>query len=166
MNALRPACAALLVLALAACTRVPGGGIRLFETGPDAGAELVFVERLAVASAPELARLGEELRAAVAESPDDTASLRYALWLATPGHPAYDPDAAQRRLQALLVDGGPGVDRELRALVRLQLRYLRERVALTEHNRRLSSENGRLREQIKALTALEEEMGRSGGQQE
>lgn len=149
----------LLVLVLAACARVPGGGMRLFQTGPDAGAQLVFLDRLAVASATELTDLGAELRAVVDDRPGTAVSLRYALWLATPGHPAYDPGAAQRRLEALLVDA-PRIDRQLRALVRLQLRHLRQRVELTEHNQLLSSENARLREQIRALTALEEEMGR------
>lgn len=177
MNALRLPCVALIVLALAACVRPPGGARPLHEpdpdadAGPDVGAELVFVDRLAVAPATELSEIGAELRSAAddtadtSDTSDTTVALRYALWLATPGHPAYDPAAAQRRLQALLVDDG-GLDRELRALVRLQLRYLRRRVELSEENRRLSSENGRLREQIRALTALEEEMGRSGEQQQ
>lgn len=165
MSALRLVLAVLLVLALGACARMPGGGMRLFGTGPDVGAQLVFVDRLAVASATQLADLGAELRADLGDTPDAAASLRYALWLATPGHAAYDPGAAQRRLEALMV-ADPGLDRDVRALVRLQLRYLRQRVELAEQNERLSSENQRLREQIKALTALEEEMGRSGEQQQ
>lgn len=165
MSVLRLASVVLLALALGACARMPGGGLRFPGTGPDSGAELVFIDRLAVASAAQLDDIGAELRAELGDAPEATASLRYALWLATPGHPAYDPQAAQRRLQALMVDE-PRLERDMLALVRLQLRFLRQRVDLAEENERLGSENERLREQIKALTALEEEMGRSGEEQE
>jgi len=129
--------------------------------GRGGAAQVAFVDRLAVASRDELASLGEGLRARVVNGAQPVDSLRYALWMATPGHAGFDADAAQRRLEALLAEGG--LDAEGRALARIQLRYLKARIELLETNARLTQENRRLREQIKALTNLEREMGKEKG---
>jgi hypothetical protein len=154
---------ALGVVVLAGCTALPAPGPapeqRRAAPETEVAEQLVFLDRLAVADRDELAELGRGLRAD-AEA-DHAVALRYALWLSTPGHAGYRPERARRELEALLVEE-PALERPLRALVRIRLRTLRARRELQETNARLTTENERLREQIRALTELEQRMGTGG----
>lgn len=116
---------------------------------------LFFADRLAIATDAELAAMPARRPASVAEPRQ---ALRHALWLATPGHAGQD-DAAARALLEQLATRADGLDAPTRALVRLELRHLRQRMKLASQNARLTRETARLREQIRALTALEREMG-------
>lgn len=156
----RLAAALVAALLLPGCAALERGGLLPAAEDPEAAEQLVFLDRLAVADRAELAGLGEELRRAAEGEDDRLAELRYALWLATPGHDGHDPEVARRRLEGALVES-PGLDRPVRALVRIQLRALRTRVELQEENARLTAENERLRAQIRALTELERRMGGS-----
>lgn len=155
---LRLAVALLAALLLPGCAALERAGLLPASDDPEAAEQLVFLDRLAVAERAELASLGEELRRAA--DGDHLAQLRYALWLATPGHAGHDPEVARRRLEGALVES-PALDRPVRALVRIQLRALRTRVELQDENARLTAENERLRAQIRALTELERRMGGS-----
>ena len=115
---------------------------------------LAFLDRLARASAAELQAMSARRPA----GPDEPrAALRHAFWLATPGHPGYNPAAARQTLKAL-VAADRKLDAPTRALVRVQLRHLLARKEWLENNQRLADENDRLRKQIQALTALERRM--------
>lgn len=140
---------------------------------------LVFQDRLATAPPGELAAIGRRLRPDAGESLSPMDSLRYALWLSTPGHTGHDPPAAQRRLARLIDDGSP--PRATEALIRIQLRHLRAQQALSDEMRanlvvrtgrqeainddlrqkieRQAREIERLQQQIDELTNLERRMG-------
>lgn len=143
--------AALVALLLSGCAGMNGRGPLLAGRGPDAADQLLFIDRLAVAGTGELRETGRELRRALEDGGGRAASLRYALWLATPGHPGHDAEAARRRLESLLVDTD-GLPPDTRALVRMELRTVRARSELRDSNARLTRDNERLREQIEALT--------------
>lgn len=136
--------------------------------------QLLFLDRLASASPEELDAIGDRLGAnadgdGIRRPPID--SLRFALWQAMPGHAGFAPAEAEGRLDRLLTEGRP--PRELQALMRVQLRQLRQlqaHAALRTKNTELTADNGRLREEIEALeqqiqelTSLERRMGVDGG---
>ncbi|MDZ7749864.1 MAG: hypothetical protein U5K43_14545 [Halofilum sp. (in: g-proteobacteria)] len=88
----RPAVVLLAALLLPGCAALERAGLLPGAGRPEAGAELVFLDRLAVAGRDELAALGEELRARAPDG-DPVTELRLALWLATPGHAGHDAAA-------------------------------------------------------------------------
>mgnify|MGYP006280743645 CR=1 FL=1 len=142
------------VLLLAGCTPLPQAWSPADPAAPEAEAVLLLVDRLVDASEAELARMP----ASEPPSPGQSRqALRHALWLATPGHAGHDPERAASLLHERLDD--PGTGPALRALVQLQLRYLEQQRTGARVERRLRRENARLREQIRALTALERRMG-------
>lgn len=149
---------ALVIVALTGCANWAGPGPSAPAPGPEADEQLMFLDRLAAAEPDELERTGRELRRALEADGDRGASLRYALWLATPRHPGHDAEAARRRLEDLLVEPG-ALSAETRALIRIELRILRTRTELRAANDRLTRENEQLREKIRALTELERQMG-------
>jgi len=153
----------LAVCWLNGCTSLTNSvPVRAPAESADASAEatLQFLERLATASTAELEAM--PARRAPAEAAPKR-RLRHALWSATPGHAGHDPAAARRTLTGLL-QGARSLDPTTRALARLQLRHLNARQQWRANNERLTAENRRLQEQIRALTALEREMnGGSGG---
>lgn len=140
---------------------------------------LVFQDRLATTPPGELAAIGRRLRPDAGESLNPMHSLRYALWLSTPGHAGHDPAAAERRLVRLLDESSP--PRAMEALIHAQLRHLRARQSVhQELNAKLIVRTGRqqavneelrakierqereierLQQQIKELTNLERRMG-------
>lgn len=140
---------------------------------------LVFQERLAAIPPEELAAIGQRLRPDAGESLNRMDSLRYALWLSTPGHPGHDPAAAQRRLTRLIDEGDP--PQAMGALIRTRLRHLRAQQTLSDAMRanfvvrterqeavnddlrakiqRQAREIERLQQQIEELTKLERRMG-------
>lgn len=119
---------------------------------------LIFADRLATAEAEELTAMGPELRAQAEQEAGISARLRYAHWLATPGHPGFAPAEAEGRLEALLAQASARLDDATRALVRLRLRHLRRGMRWRERHRELNAESERLREQIRELTDLERRM--------
>lgn len=150
---------ALALILLAGCSSL-GGAVpgrvesQTFDPAIEPVAALDFLDRLARASAAEL----QSMPARQPAGPDEPhAALRHGLWLATPGHPGHDADAARERLEALLEDGRR-LDAPTRALLRIQLRHLQARREWLDNNQRLATENDRLREQIQALTTLERRM--------
>ncbi|MFW5970227.1 MAG: hypothetical protein ACOCP9_06275 [Halofilum sp. (in: g-proteobacteria)] len=150
----------IMVMALAGCARFGAEQSARSGSGPESRVAdmLFFADRLAVASAEELAAMPER-RPALADEP--AALLRHALWLATPGHDGHEPAAARDALETL-VDRSTALDRPTRALVRLQLRDLRTRLELRREAAGLAERNDRLKQQIQELTALESQMGGDG----
>lgn len=150
----------IAVIALAGCARFGAEQSIRDDREPDprVGELLFFADRLAAASADELAAMPARRPAAADE---DGALLRHALWLATPGHEGYDPAAARDALESL-VTRSTALDAPTRALVRLQLRHLRTQMALRQETARVAERNRRLQQQIQELTALERQMGGNG----
>lgn len=152
------------VLALTGCVRFGAEqSIRNEPRSDPRAAELLFfADRLAAASAEELAAMPERREAPVEEA---GALLRHALWLATPGHEGHDPVAARDALEALATRS-TALDAPTRALVRLQLRHLRSQLDLRQEARGLSERNRQLQQQIQELTALESQMGGNGADED
>jgi hypothetical protein len=132
------------------------------------------MQRLAQAAPAEQAEILAAAREAYVRSPQGEAQLRYALMLATPGHPARDPVMAQKLLrelaarpEALLpleravtlielaeIDSELGLKAENERLESDEQRTDRERIALAQ--RRLQTEldeNARLRKQLEDAQA-------------
>jgi len=141
---------------LAGCAGL-GDNRRQAVSSPNDDSPLVFADRLVAAERDALRRMGERLRRRLEEAPTRRARLRYAVWLSTPGHGGVDLVAARRVLETILVEG-EDLERDTRAFVRLQLRHLREVLALRANNARLTRANARLRAKIEELTELERQM--------
>lgn len=77
-----------------------------------------------------------EAAAAARLTPDTTSRLRFALALATPGHPGSDPELAQNILRELLAETEVLTPVE-RALATIHLREVEERLTLNAEARRL-----------------------------
>jgi hypothetical protein len=133
------------------------------------------MQRLAQAAPAEQAEILAAAREAYVRSPQGEAQLRYALMLATPGHPARDPVMAQKLLrelaarpEALLpleravtlielaeIDSELGLKAENERLQNdEQQRTDRERIALAQHRLQTElDENARLRKQLEDAQA-------------
>jgi hypothetical protein len=132
------------------------------------------MQRLAQAAPAEQAEILAAAREAYVRSPQGGAQLRYALMLATPGHPARDPVVAQKLLRELAarpevllpleravalielaqIDNELGLKAENERLQSDEQRTDRERIALAQ--RRLQTEldeNARLRKQLEDAQA-------------
>jgi len=93
-----------------------------------------------VQAAPaEQAELLADARAAYERTPQGSAQLRYALLLATPGHPARDPVRAQTLLRDLASVPEAMVPIE-RAVTLVELAQLDRELGLAAENQRLQSE--------------------------
>jgi len=125
---------------------------------PPVAEMLFFSDRLAVASADELATMPARRPAPIEEA---SALLRHALWLATPAHEGHDPVAARDALESLATRSTE-LDAPTRALVRLELRHLRRQLELRRKTSGLAERNRRLQQQIQELTALERQMRGNG----
>jgi hypothetical protein len=150
----RSAVPGILVLLLAGCAAV--GGPRAApparsEGGPedrDAAAALLLantfqsMQRLVQAAPAEQAELLAEARAAYERTPQGSVQLRYALLLATPGHPARDPVRAQTLLRDLAAVPESLVPIE-RAVTLVELAQLDRELGLAAENERLQGEAAR-----------------------
>ena len=85
----------------------------------------------------------EQARDAADVTPTTANRLRYALALATPGHGGSDAAAAQKLLAQLLASPEVLLPPE-QALAEVELRQIELHIVLTEENRRLQQEAGRL----------------------
>jgi hypothetical protein len=138
------------------------------------GSTFQSMQRLAQAAPAEQAEILAAAREAYVRSPQGEAQLRYALMLATPGHPARDPIVAQKLLRELAarpealvpleravtlielaeIDSELGLKAENERLQGDAQRTDRERIALAQ--RRLQTEldeNARLRKQLEDAQA-------------
>jgi hypothetical protein len=118
------------------------------ERGPedrDAVAALLLanafqaMQRLVQSAPAEQAELLTEARAAYERTPQGSAQLRYALLLATPGHPARDPVKAQTLLRDLAASPEALVPIE-RAVTLVELAQLDRELGLAAENQRLAAE--------------------------
>jgi hypothetical protein len=142
---------ATLVLLLAGCASLHGGSVappERVERGPedrDAAAALVLantfqaMQRLVQAAPSEQAELLADARVAYERTPQGSAQLRYALLLATPGHPARDPVRAQTLLRDLAAVPEALVPIE-RAVTLVELAQLDRELGLAADNERLQAE--------------------------
>jgi hypothetical protein len=146
---------ATIALLVAACSslgvqhadlpvRVEGGA----PEDRDAAAALMLanvfqaMQRLVQAAPAEQAELLSDARAAYERAPQGSAQLRYALLLATPGHPARDPVKAQTLLRDLASVPESLVPIE-RAVALVELAQLDRELGLATENDRLQSEAAR-----------------------
>jgi hypothetical protein len=143
-----------LMLLLAGCASVTGprsAPPARTEGGPedrDAAAALLLantfqsMQRLVQAAPAEQAELLADARAAYERTPQGSVQLRYALLLATPGHPARDPVRAQTLLRDLASVPESLLPIE-RAVTLVELAQLDRELGLTAENERLQGEAAR-----------------------
>lgn len=147
------AVATLLLLAGCASLSGPHAGPppERSEGGPpdrDAAAALLLantfqsMERLVQAAPAEQAELLADARTAYERTPQGSVQLRYALLLATPGHPARDPVRAQTLLRDLASVPEAMVPIE-RAVTLVELAQLDRELGLAAENERLQGEAAR-----------------------
>jgi hypothetical protein len=94
------------------------------------------MQHLAQAAPAEQAEIVAAARASFERSPQGSAKLRYALMLATPGHPARDPVTAQKLLRELAAQPEALLPLE-RAVTLVQLAQLNGELGLKADNERL-----------------------------
>jgi len=97
------------------------------------------MQRLAQAAPAEQAEILAAAREAYVRSPQGEAQLRYALMLATPGHPARDPVMAQKLLRELAARPEALVPLE-RAVTLIELAEIDSELGLKAENERLQSD--------------------------
>lgn len=140
-----------LGLALCGCTELtprpppPPAHVEHVDEDRDAAAAVLMgstfqnMQRLAQAPAAEQAELLAAARAGFERSPQGGAQLRYALLLATPGHPGRDAPKAQNLLRQLVAAPETLVPIE-RAVALVELAQLDRELGLKADNDRLQSE--------------------------
>jgi hypothetical protein len=142
----------ILLLALALCdcaglsTRAPPPPQRTESVAEDHDAAAAIVmgntfqtmQRLSQASAAEQAELLAAARDAYEHSPQGSAQLRYALLLATPGHPGRDAPKAQLLLRQLVAQPETLVPIE-RAVSLVELAQLDRELGLKADNDRMQT---------------------------
>ncbi len=144
----------VMALGLGACSLLPG----VHPAAPahadtsaedrDAAAALLLantfqtMQRLAQAAPAEQAELLADARMAYERAPQGGTQLRYALLLATPGHPARDPVQAQTLLRDLAAAPEALVPVE-RAVALIELAQLDRELSLVSENDRLGTEAAR-----------------------
>jgi hypothetical protein len=100
------------------------------------------MQHLAQAAPAEQAEIVAAARESYERSPQSSAKLRYALLLATLGHPARDPVAAQKLLRELAAQPEALLPFE-RAVTLLELAQLNDELELKADNERLQSDEQR-----------------------
>ena len=108
------------------------------------------MQHLVQAGPAEQAEILAAARESYARSPQGGAQLRYALMLATPGHPARDPVLAQKLLRELVARPESLLPLE-RAVTLVELAQLNSELGLKADNERLQSDEQRVdRERLAA----------------
>jgi hypothetical protein len=145
-----PRSSRIVVLALALCgcngltTRAPPPPQRIESVGVDRDAAAAVImgntfqtmQQLSQAPAAEQAELLAAARSGYERSPQGGAQLRYALLLATPGHPGRDPLKAQMLLRQLVAQPETLVPIE-RAVALVELAQLDRELGLKADNDRM-----------------------------
>ena len=109
------------------------------------------MQRLAQSPPAEQAEILAAAREAYQRAPQGGAQLRYALLLATPGHPGRNPQQAQMLLRELMAQPEALVPVE-RAVVLVELSQLNRELELQASNQRVQSDSARV-DQERSLTA-------------
>jgi hypothetical protein len=147
----RSGCIVVLALALYGCAGLttrplpPPQRHESLDEDRDAAAAVVMgntfqtMQRLSQASAAEQAELLAAARSAYERAPQGSAQLRYALLLATPGHPGRDPAKAQMLLRQLAAQPETLVPIE-RAVTLVELTQLDRELGLKADNDRMQTE--------------------------
>ena len=110
------------------------------------------LQRLSPGSPTEQAEILATARQAYERAPLGGAQLRYALVLATPGHPARDPERARTLLRELAAQP-EALQPVERALTLVELGQLERELGLKADNDRLQAEAQRLDRERNTLTA-------------
>jgi hypothetical protein len=141
--------ALLIIVLLAGCTqtrdwlqgrRTATPDEPIILGAPEADAYLQELYRLSTGDAFTQVEIHADAESAATLTPDPSTRLRYALVLATPGHSASDPQAAQSLLRELLSQTEMMTPSEV-ALATLYLKDVEERLVLSSETRRLRAEN-------------------------
>lgn len=101
------------------------------------------MQRLAQSPPAEQAEILAAARDAYQRTPQGGAQLRYALLLATPGHPGRNPQQAQRLLRELIAQPEALMPVE-RAVVLVELAQLNRELELQASNQRLQADSTRV----------------------
>jgi hypothetical protein len=161
---LRPSLLALTALLLAGCALLGGGGAgdtdRQAQPLPDRDTTVALLlantiqtlQRLTQGSPAEQAEILATARAGYERAPLSGAQLRYALVLATPGHPARDPERARTLLRELAAQPEALQPAE-RALTLVELGQLEHELGLKAESDRLQAELQRSDRDRSSLTA-------------
>ena len=141
----RNLCAALVLIVLTTgCTHV-NDWLRGFRGSPsetlavDGGDAALYIgemSQLASGDPATQAEIYADAAAAARVTPDPSSRLRFALVLATPGHPGADPELAQNILRELLADE-ESLTPVQRSLATVHLGEVEERITLNAETRRL-----------------------------
>jgi len=110
------------------------------------------MQRLAQSPPAEQAEILAAAREAYQRAPQGSAQLRYALLLATPGHPGRNPQQAQMLLRELIAQPEALVPVE-RAVVLVELSQLNRELELQASNQRVQSDSARVGQEHSATAA-------------
>ena len=109
---------------------------------PDADVYLQELYALASGDPATQAEIYADAHSAATLTPDPQTNLRYALVLATPGHPEADPEEAQSRLREILAQTELMTEAEI-ALATIHLKQVEELIVLNAESRRLRASPSR-----------------------
>jgi hypothetical protein len=148
--------ATALALALLGCSAVPERQEAPPPPRPESGAQdrdvtaavliadsFQTMQRLAQSPPAEQAEILAAAREAYQRTPQGGAQLRYALLLATPGHPGRNPQQAQMLLRELIAQPEALVPVE-RAVVLVELSQLNRELELQASSQRLQTDSARV----------------------
>jgi hypothetical protein len=119
---------------------------------PETNSLISEMYELAAGDPPTQAEIYADARAAAELTPNPSTLLRYALILATPGHPGADPDAAQDMLRELLAQTELMTPGEI-SLATIHLKEVESRIMLGAETDRLRAENSRIASSEQAAVA-------------
>ncbi len=152
-----------LALALAACSATPERPEAPPPPRADSGVEdrdvaaavviadsFQTMQRLAQSPPAEQAEILAAAREAYQRTPQGGAQLRYALLLATPGHPGRNPQQAQMLLRELIAQPEALVPVE-RAVVLVELSQLNRELELQASSQRLQTDTARVDQEHSAV---------------
>lgn len=161
---LRPSLAGACLLLLAGCAALGGGGrgdaARQAQPVPDRDTTVAVLvantiqtlQRLTQGTPAEQAEILASARGGYERAPLGAAQLRYALVLATPGHPGRDPERARTLLRELAAQP-EALQPVERALTLVELGQLERELGLKAESERLQGELQRGERERNTLTA-------------
>lgn len=123
-------------------------------TETTAGRYLDMLYQFGNADAQERAALYERASTAAVLDPSPPNRLQLALLKAWPGHPGYNPEAAQRMLETALLQRH-GLTTEMETLARVYLLIVEQQIQAMNRNSLLSSELEEALDKLEALTTIE-----------
>lgn len=119
---------------------------------PDADQYLQEMYRVAAGDPATQAEIFADARSGATLTPGPSANLRYALILATPGHPESDPETAQSLLRELLTQSALMTQAEI-SLATIHLKSVEQLIVSNSEARRLRASTSRAAQTQEAATS-------------